>query len=399
MSTLKTINVVHPSGAVNNIVNDNKGNIDIGGTVAMSSSFKRNRIINGNMAIWQRGTSFTGLSSTKQGYLAADRFHFNCGSSGTGVFSVTRSTDTPPGIGFPNSIRVQPTTAMFSVAPSSYTSIAYNVESYNVADLCYGTPYAKPLVLSFWVKSNVTGIIPGGIGQNAAISLGRTFPFTYTIAAANVWQKITVLIPGDTSGGVNINQSGIGLHINFFYLNIGSSYQNGTENVWNTGTSPLNTNFIASGRTYTNMSASTSNYMQITGVQLEVGTKATPYEFQIYSEQLMQCQRYFWKTYNQEVAPGSGHSGPITYSTYRTRSYVGSYGAAVVQFPVLMRIAPNVTLYNGLTGALNSWYCSDNDLSVTASVGLVQDSAVTTESNNMVPNLTYFFHLLADAEL
>jgi hypothetical protein len=298
----------------------------------------RNRVINGGMDVWQRGTSFTGITTSTY---TADVMQCNLGTPGTGVFSVVRSTDVPAGQGLSYSWRLTPTTAMSSVGAATFLSMAHNIESNLLSDLSYGTSSAQNLVLSFWVKSNITGIVPGNIAQAQAGS--RVYPFIYNINAADTWQKITVVIPGDTSGSASMPATNVqGVHMNLGYMAIGSQYQNGTANIWNTNAS-LN-QWIVSGQTYINRASSTSNYLAFTGVQLERGTVATPFECRHYGQELALCQRYYL------ISRG--------YTGLQTGEISGT-----IYFPVQMRAAPTITqtYLAGLAGALSGTDVSQNE--------------------------------------
>jgi len=250
-----------------------------------SSLGMRNRIINGNMGIWQRGTSFTSL--TTSGTFSADRFYLNCGTIGTGVFSMTQSTDVPSGSGFPYSLLFQATTAISSLASFTYATINQCVEGINAADLAYGTAGAKTITLSYWVKTTFNGTLNGGIIQRSA-STQRVFPWTYTVTNGT-WTKVVVTIPGDTGGTIPYSNA-IGFEIDFGYMAIGSGFSSGTPFIWNVNSAGNS----YSSQTY-NYFSSTSNTFQITGVQLEVGSVATAFDYRHYGTEFLLCQRYYWR--------------------------------------------------------------------------------------------------------
>jgi hypothetical protein len=268
-----------------------------------SSLGMRNRIINGNMGIWQRGTSFTSL--TTSGTFSADRFYLNCGTIGTGVFSMTQSTDVPSGSGFPYSILFQATTAISSLASATYATINQCVEGINAADLAYGTAGAKTITLSYWVKTSFSGTLSGGIIQRNA-STQRVFPWTYPVTNGT-WTKVVVTIPGDTGGTIPYSNA-IGFEIDFGYMAIGSNYSSGTPFIWNVNSSGNS----YSSQTY-NYFSSTSNTFQITGVQLEVGSVATAFDYRHYGTEFLLCQRY----YQQYVNPPLKGVGNGTTNIYR----------------------------------------------------------------------------------
>ena len=330
MSTLKTIYLQHLNGSGTNATLDANGNMTVAGTVAgASSNMFRNRIINGAAQIWQRGTSFTSITTNTY---TTDRFYVNIGTPGTGVFRVDQVTDTPSGQGFPYSMKLYPTTAMSSVGGATYLSFVQLIEGFNVADLAYGTSAAKSITISFWVKSNITGITCGTLIQNGGYAgTDRSYPFNYTINAADTWQQVIVTIPGDTGGTISYNNAW-GLQLNLGYMAVGTNYQNGSINTWNAN--PSGNSYLASGFSYINRASSTSNYMSFTGIQLEVGTVATPFEFRQYGTEMGLCMRYYinysYPTYGSPIG--------FTFNAAGVSNWHISY-----PLPVFMRTAPTLT--------------------------------------------------------
>lgn len=304
--------------------------VDLANSVAngVSLGFK-NRIINGAMGIWQRGTSFPAV--TFNTYLA-DRFFWNNGGGTTGVATVSRSTDVPSGQGFPYSLLATVTTAQTSVGAGNYTNFCQRIEGFNCYDLGYGTANAQAFTASFWVKSNLTGTFTGSFSQNGTSPV-RTYPYSFTINSANTWQQITITVPGDTGGTIPYS-SATGITWDIAYMPIGSTYQTGTANTWNANVS--GTQFSPSGVTPVNLFATVGNTFQITGVQLEVGSTATNFEYRDYGRELMMCQRYYWVI-------ASGNQEMIGFGTLYTTGGLSSY----VQAPVTMRASPTLRQVSG----------------------------------------------------
>ena len=292
------------------------------GTTSDTLSF-RNKIINGAMQIHQR----TGTSTATNGY-TLDRWLSN--SSNDGAWAITQSTTAPDGFG--NSLKVDCTTADASLAAGQFAQINHRIEAQNLQDLAFGTSSAKTITLSFWVRSNKTGNFTVAIQQNDNSS--KQVSSVYAINTADTWEKKTITYAGDTSGVIN-NDNGQGLQISW-NLALGSTYTSGTARAaW---TAYADADFGA-GQAI-NIMDNTANEWLISGVQLEVGSTATDFEHRSFGDELARCQRYYWKSYNYSVAPGStSDPGSIFGRNYNPDSTY-SQNALNVQFPVLMRATP-----------------------------------------------------------
>jgi len=245
----------------------------------------RNIIINGDMSIAQRGTSATGLTNGSSGYHTCDRWNFDEGGSPSSVFTQSQSTDVPTGQGFAKSLKMDCTTAQGSLGASDNIRIRQRFEGQNLQYIKKGTSSAESLTLSFWVKSNKTGIY---IATFYDEDNNRSISKSYTISSANTWEKKTITFAGDTSGTLD-NDNAMSLEL-YFSLSAGSNYQSGTLNTsWNTYS---DANWLVG---QVNLADSTSNEWYITGVQLEAGTSASEFEFLPVDVNLQRCQRYFEK--------------------------------------------------------------------------------------------------------
>ena len=254
----------------------------------------RNIIINGGMDLAQRGTAATtlALSSTGFRYNDVDRFPVNAGNISSGQVS-TQQIDS--GLtGFPKAKRITVTTAQASPATNGYLSIMQLVEAQNLQYLKYGTSNALALTLSFYVRSSVTGNYAGNIIQldNSA----RVFVYNFTINSANTWEKKTISILADASGLIN-NDNGAGFEINFAYLYLGSGYNNGTLNTWNTNSGA---DEYSNSATRVNLLATSGATFDITSVQLEAGP-ASEFEFLPVDCNLQRCQRYYEKAEDEAL--------------------------------------------------------------------------------------------------
>jgi hypothetical protein len=236
----------------------------------------RNRIINGDMGIDQRnaGASVTPTSNT----YTIDRWF--AGLSQSSKFSVQRSTTAPTG--FVNSALITSTSA-YSITSTDRFAFSQFIEGLNCTDLGWGTASAKTMTLSFQVRSSLTGTFGGAFQNNAS---DRSYPFTYTISAANTWETKTVTVAGDTTGTWLTNNE-IGIQVRF-NLGTGSTYSN-TAGAWVAGD-------YRSATGATSVVGTNGATLYITGVQFEVGSVATPFERRPYGTELQLCQRYYYKT-------------------------------------------------------------------------------------------------------
>ena len=244
-------------------------------TWATPSSTFKNRIINGAMVIDQRNGGASVTVTTAEEFIT-DRWQF--APSASSKLTAQQSTTAPTG--FSNSLLLT-SSAATSVAAGDYYFLQQKVEGFNFADCGWGTASAETVTLSFWCRSSVTGTYGGALVNSAQ---NRSYAFSYTISAANTFEYKTVTIAGDTSGtwvGAT-NGTGVRLRLGF---GIGSTYS-GTANVWTAA------NYMAPTGS-TNWISTSGATFYLTGVQLEKNTIATSFAYQIYSNELISCQRYF----------------------------------------------------------------------------------------------------------
>ena len=268
MSTVKANSFTDASGGSNAVL--------YGVAAPANSMGFRNRIINGDMRIDQRNA---GASVTPNGgSYTLDRWSGQ--TSQSGKFSVQRNAGsvTPP-TGFTNYLGVTSLSA-YSVTSTDYFNIAQNVEGFNVADLGWGTANAQSITISFWVRSSLTGTFGGALNNSGA---SRSYPFTYSISAANTWEQKTLTIAGDTSG-TWLTDNGVGVTV-AFGLGAGAT-RSGTAGVWASS-------WFQSATGAVSVVGTNGATFYLTGVQLEAGSVASPFERRDYGRELMMCQRYY----------------------------------------------------------------------------------------------------------
>ena len=303
MSVLATNAITDASGGNTASIN--------GYTPTMSNMAGRNRIINGDMRIDQRNAGAAVTINSASNTYSVDRF-FGRGDTSDGVFTLDQTTTVPAG--FTNSILATVTTADASIGSTQRYQIGQRIEGFNIADLGWGTANAKTVTLSFWVRSSLTGTF-GGALTNAAGD--RSYPYTYTISSADTWEQKSVTIAGDTSGTWETGTA-IGIQL-FFSLGAGSTLL-GTAGSW---AATLYTG--ATGQTQVIGTLNATWY--ITGVQLEAGSVATPFEHRQYGQELALCQRYYYRVSTYTL--GYTWISSISYSP-------------VIKLPVTMRTTPTL---------------------------------------------------------
>jgi hypothetical protein len=312
----------------------------------------RNRIINGDMRIDQRnaGASITPTATT----YSVDRWQATVNVSSKASFDQTTTAPT----GFNNSMLITSLSA-YSVAAGDIVTYRQQIEGFNISDLGWGTSSAKTITVSFWVRSSLTGTFGGSVKNGGS---NRSYPFTYTISVADTWEQKSVTIAGDTSGTwATDNTSGLILS---FGIGVGST-TSGTAGAW------AGTNYnSATGAT--SVLATNGATFYITGVQLEVGSVATPFERRPYGTELALCQRYFTKF-------GSG----VAFEAYSMGEATGSTSIRfLMQCPVVMRSSPTLSVGgSGLVWSLDRVGTALSSFSLTQATTQIQSITANTANN------------------
>ena len=283
-----------------------------------NSSLLKNRIINGAMVIDQRNAGASVTPATSPTTFDCDRWSFIVTQASK--LTAQQSTTAPTGFNYSQLIT---SSSAYSVTATDVFELKQLIEGYNVADLGWGTANAKTVTLSFQVYSSLTGTF-GGALQNSAYN--RSYPFSYSIPVANTWTTISITIPGDTTG-TWLTTNGVGIRV-VFGLGVGSTYS-GTAGSW-AGTE------YHSATGATSVVGTSGATFYITGVQLEVGTSATGFEYRQYQQELALCQRYYVRYTVVGPAFWGFTAGQVSAST-----------AAYFGYNNFLRATPTVT-YNNL---------------------------------------------------
>lgn len=330
------------SGSSNTLTNLNASNISTGtlpiARVAAASitadklaydngSLLRNRIINGDMRIDQRNAGAS-VTPTVNATYTLDRWATDL--TVASKFSVQRNAGavTPPA-GFLNYLGVTSASA-YSVSSTDVFLIHQAIEGYNFSDFDFGKSTAKTVTISFWVRSSLTGTFGGSLTNE---TVNRCYPFSYTISTANTWEQKTVTIAGDTSGTWSTGNT-IGAYL-FFSLGTGTT-KSGTGGAWSASE-------LYSVTGATSVVGTNAATWYVTGVQIEAGSVATPFERRLFGQELVLCQRYFQKSYDLETAVGtSTFNGYVNFNWQN----LSNYGVVNIPLSIRMRSSPTCTNYN-----------------------------------------------------
>jgi len=334
------------------------GLAQLGNAYSDGALSNRNKIINGAMTIDQRNAGASVTPSTLYNTYTLDRWNtiYSVGSK----FSVQQNAGsvTPP-VGFKNYLGA---TSLSAYTPSVETfSISQAIEGYNIADLGWGAAGAKTITLSFWVRSSLTGTFGGALQNNGTT---RCYAFSYTISAADTWEYKTIVVSGDTSG-TWLTTNGNGLTV-LFSLGSGATYL-GTAGSWAAAAY-----YGATGQT--NLVATSGATFYLTGVQLEAGDTATPFEHRSYGQELALCQRYYEKV-----------TGACWLLTVRSADDIRRNN---ISFAVTKRASPSIVITSQVLDGASS-------ISGSANVS-VANFDPTGHSTSSAPYVTEF---TADAEL
>ena len=339
----------------------------------------RNKIINGDFQIFQRGASAVTAPSSLTSYVSADRWLTQFSTDGAMTLEQSSlSLADKATTGVANALEIKCTTADTSIAAGQFALLLQSIEAQFLQDLGYGTNSAKTLTVSFYVKSNVTGTFCITVlkGDTTAAYL----PIEYTINSADTWERKTITMSpnaGSTSlitgsGGVINNDNGVGIQL-IFNLAMGSNFTGGTNNTWSTST-----HFATSNQS--NFLSSTSNNFHLTGVQLEVGETATDFEHLPRDVQLDRCMRYAY------VHNNNADSFQMLLFLGATRG--GTTKSFYIQHPRPMRDTPSITL-SGEIRMINIGQAEHVDADDTLTVGGVTPSIVGQNADEKGCNIFF----------
>jgi hypothetical protein len=289
---------------------------------------RRNIIINGAMQVAQRGTS-----STSSGFASVDRFSVSSNNLDDLAFTQAQVDDAPDDSGLKKSFKFTVTTAESALSAGEFLRIYHGIEGQDIQHFKWGTSSGEKVTISFYVKSSITGTFACSIYIfDANVIMNKP----YTISSANTWERKTLTFPAYTAGGSKTpaNDNSAGIYINWGLL-AGSSY-NTLVTDW---TAYGSGESLLGGQT-ANVGAVNSTTWQITGIQLEVGEQATPFEHRSFGEELALCQRYFW----QVDGAGTEYATMGAGGMYNTSAYLGA-----LQLPVAMRARPSFSLSDSLS--------------------------------------------------
>jgi hypothetical protein len=377
MSTVRTNAILDASGG-------NTATINSMTPTADSLQGFRNRLINGSMVIDQRNAGAS-VTPTADSTYTLDRWKTRNGG-GAGRFSVIQSSTSAAN--FPTSVLLTVTTTSSPSGVEIY-GLEQDVEGYNMADFGWGTANAQPVSVSFQVRSSLTGTYCVSIRNSAA---DRSYVAEFTINSADTFETKTITIPAITTG-TWLSTNGAGL---LFLVCLGSgSSREGTAGSWQSS------NIVATSNQVDWINTSGATFY-ITGVQLEVGSVATPFERRDYGRELALCQRYYEKSYRQSVAVPTNSSLNGFANAFANKTLTGSATnerAANIVFNTSKRAAPTITFYTLTNSTAGSWEDGGGNAIAMLTNGVSETAFIAYNNANVATNTGLSGHWVASIEL
>ena len=345
-----------------------------------STDTPKNLLINGGMMVDQRNATMQFNASS--GY-PCDRWYV--GTSQSGTFQYTQSTDAPAGFG--NSMKIQCTTADTSLDAVSYNYIMHKLEG-NALQSMNSTNGIVEHTISFYAKASKTGVYTVNIRDE---DNGQGNSKAFTISTANTWERYTLTFPAHSSGKLDNNN--LSSYRIYWWMASGSNQTSGTfyNGTWGAHSNP---NRVSSSNV--NLGDSTSNNFFITGIQMEVGDTATNFVHRSFAEELALCERYFYTTY-----PYGSTIGAASGASYLGRFIDDTQSYASLQVPIVnMRVAPTRVIYNTSTGTAGQVRAdsSNHTASITAT-GQKGGGWIYANNTSIGKSVSCKAHLTMDAEL
>ena len=400
MSTLKVDNIRHNNATSDAITMaaDGTCTANITGMIGGGVLSHKNIAINGAMQVAQRGSSTTistGNNTNASGVYTVDRMKLGC-YVGSERYTLSQETDAPTGSGFTKSFKIKTSTADTSANAGTYAQFVYQIEGQDLQHLLKGTSSAKPLTISFWCKGNTNYTPVAELKDNTNTRINvQTFNVTSS------WTKVVLTYVGDTTGGTIDNDNTAGLSFNV-WLKAAAAYSGGTSPAQNTWVAQSSQNIRAALLTF-DIGASTDNYFQITGLQIEVGDVATPFEFRSFGDELKRCLRYYEQSYRYGEVAGSTNNNNGNIDQCISSN---STGTAVyhLRFFEEKRANPTVTFYRADTGTSGQWMAGRsgaNSFNVVVTVDSFSTKSCRTYVSVSVNYAACFIqgHYTAEAEL
>jgi len=305
---------------------------ELGAVYDSGALSNRNVIINGAMKVAQRGTSSTGLGAS-DGYFTCDRW--NMGLSTSGRLTMTQESDGPDG--FANSIKLACTTADTSIGSSELGILRQMFEGQDLQRFAKGTTGAKEFTVSFYVKGNAAATYTAELYDS-----DNTRQISKTFSVTTDWTRVVLTYPADTTGAFG-DDANLSLYLQI-WLHAGSDFTSGTLNSSSWASVTTANRISSSGTSFFD---STSRTFFITGVQLEAGSEATPFEHRSFGQELQSCQRYFSKSYRYDKYAGDTSSlGWVQTEFHENNQGAGYREYYAFPFAVRMRATPTITIYD-----------------------------------------------------